>query len=387
MIIRDAVEQLADSPLIDVFRLGFVVPDVIAMWAGEPDVPTPAFICDATAASLAAGETFYTHNRGIPLLRDALAAYHRRVHGAAVGDDRIALTPSGMNAVMLVAQALISPGDHAVVVTPGWPNVNRALRICGAEVAEVAMESGELGWTLDLDAVFAACTPRTRVIYTASPGNPTGWIMEEAQGRALLAFARARGIALLSDEVYHRIVYDRPVAFSFLHIAEPEDAVFIVNSFSKSWAMTGWRLGWLIYPTGCTAAFEKLIQFNTSGCAVFLQRGALEAVENGETFINEFVERCRGGREVVASRLARMQRVRAVPSAGGFYAMFEVAEMRDTLAFCKQAVLEARVGMAPGIAFGRGAERHVRLCTAKSPELLHTAMDRLGTFLDHYTEA
>jgi len=186
MIIRAGVEQLADSPIIDVFRLGFTVPDVIGMWAGEPDVATPAFICDATAASLAAGETFYTQNRGIPALRAALAGYHKRVHGVVVEDDRIALTPSGMNAVMLVAQALISPGDHAVVVTPGWPNVERALQICGAEVTEVPMRSGPEGWTLDLDLLFAACTPRTRVIYTASPGNPTGWIIEKDQGQALL---------------------------------------------------------------------------------------------------------------------------------------------------------------------------------------------------------
>ena len=176
------------------------------------------------------------------------------------------------------------------------------------------------------------------------------------------------------------------MSFSLLDIAAPGDALYVVNSFSKSWAMTGWRLGWLIYPEGQTAAFEKLIQFNTSGCPMFLQRGAQTAVEHGEGFVAEFVERCAVGRDVARERLGRMQRVRAVPAAGSFYAMFEVAGMADTLGFCKRAVQEARIGMAPGVAFGLGAERHVRLCTAKSPDLLHEAMDRLEAFVQSYRE-
>jgi aspartate aminotransferase len=308
MLIRDAIVELQDSPIIDVFRLGFDKPDLIAMWAGEPDVPTPRFIGDAAAKALADGHTFYTQNRGIPQLRSALAAYHQRVHGVTIDDSRIAMAPSGMNAVMLVAQAVIRPGDRAVVVTPSWPNVSRAMQVCGAEITEFAMTAGPDGWILDLDALFAACDARTRIIYTASPGNPTGWIMSEAEARALVEFSRRRGIALLSDEVYHRIVYDRPHALSLLEVSEPEDAIFVVNSFSKSWAMTGWRLGWLIYPAGCTEAFEKLIQFNTSGCATFLQYGATTAVEQGEAFISEFVERSRGPGSPGCSASARCRR-------------------------------------------------------------------------------
>jgi aspartate aminotransferase len=386
-MIRSAIEELSDSPIVEVWRLGFGRDDVIGMFAGEPDVPTPAFICDAASRALAEGHTFYTPNRGLPATRAALAAYHRRVHDVSIDDSRIALTPSGMSAVMLVAQALISPGDTAVAVTPGWPNVSRAFEICGATVTEVAMTAGDDGWTLDLDALFAACDARTRVIYTATPGNPTGWIMEDDQARALLEFTRKRGIALLSDEVYHRIVYDRPSAPSLLQLAEPEDQLYVVNSFSKSWAMTGWRLGWLVFPAGQTASFEKLIQFNTSGCPGFLQYGAVAALEHGENFIASFVDRCRAGRDLVAARLGRMQRIRAVPSAGSFYAMFEVAGMRDTLSFCKRAVDEAKIGMAPGVAFGAGAERHIRLCTAKSTELLDVAMDRLEEFVAHYQDS
>jgi aspartate aminotransferase len=243
-----------------------------------------------------------------------------------------------------------------------------------------------------MDALFAACDERTRVIYLASPGNPTGWMIGRAEAERLLEFARARDIAVLSDEVYHRLVYegpgaDRGVAFSFLDIARPMDPVFVVNSFSKAWVMTGWRLGWIVYTEGHGTSFEKLIQFNSSGAPEFLQYGAIAALRHGEDFVKYFADRCRGGRELVNQRLSRMPRVRNVPSTGGFYAMFDVDGVNDTLGFCKRAVLEAKIGMAPGVAFGRGSERFVRLCYAISDEQLSLAMDRLETFVAGYREA
>ena len=386
-IIRPGIEALADSPILEVFREGVRVPGLIPMWAGEPDVPTPHFICEAASQALFDGRTFYSDNRGTPALRAALIAYYRRLYDVNIPDDRVAFTYSGMNAVMQVAQATVAPGDNAVAITPSWPNIMRAMQINGAAVREVPLLHGNAGWTLPLDDVFAACDARTRIIYVASPGNPTGWMIEREQAEALLAFCRARNIAILSDEVYHRIVYDRPVAFSFLEIARPDDPVFVVNSFSKAWAMTGWRMGWLIYPEGCTDTFEKLIQFNTSGGLEFMQAGGIAALEHGEEFVASFVARCRAGREVVAERLGRMERVRAIPARGAFYAMFEVEGVADTLTFCRRAVHEARLGMAPGTSFGAGAERLVRLCHAKSPELLHEAMDRLERFVESYVEA
>jgi aspartate aminotransferase len=384
--IRQRIDALEDSPILEVFRAGHHKPDLIPMWAGEPDVPTPGFICAAASQALAEGRTFYSYNRGVPALRQALRAYLRRLWGVELPDERIALTLSGMNAVMLVAQATIEPGDNAVAITPSWPNIMRAMQIVGADVREVMLEPGNAGWRLDLDRVFAACDARTRVIYLASPGNPTGWMIGRQEAERLLAFARDRGIAVLSDEVYHRIVYDRPVAFSFLEIARPDDPVFVVNSFSKAWAMTGWRMGWLVYPAGALDAFEKLIQFNTCGGLEFLQAGCIAALEQGEDFVRFFVDRCRAGREVVNARLGAMPRVRNVPSAGAFYAMFEVEGVTDTLRFCLRAVEEAKLGMAPGTAFGRGAERLVRICYAKSRENLSEAMDRLERFVAGYAE-
>ncbi len=380
-VIRPAIEALEDSPIVQIFRLGFDVPDLIAMWAGEPDVPTPHFICAAASDALFAGRTFYSANRGLPELRAALRAYHRRVQGVAIDDDRIAFTFSGMQAVMQVAQAVLTAGDNAVVVTPSWPNVMRACQINGAAIREVALAPTEAGWSLSLPALFAACDERTRLIYVASPGNPTGWMITPDEAGELLGFCRERGIALLSDEVYHRIVYDQPSAFSFLQIARPSDPLFVVNSFSKAWAMTGWRIGWLVYPEGCTQSFEKLIQFNTSGGLEFLQAGAIAALDDGEPFVAEFVARCRTGRDLVARRLAAMERVHVVPAQGSFYSMFRVDGVDDTYEFCRRAVHEARIGLAPGTSFGGGAERFIRLCYAKSPALLDEAMDRLERFI------
>lgn len=385
-VIRQEIEALEDSPIIEVFRTGFGQEGLIAMWAGEPDVPTPAFICDAASKALFAGRTFYSYNRGLPELREALIDYHHRLWGVTLPESRIAFTYSGMNAVMQVAQATVKPGDTAVVITPSWPNVTRALQICGATVRDVPMSTGNDGWVLDLERVFAACDNRTRVIYVASPGNPTGWMIERREAEALLDFARARGIAILSDEVYHRIVYDCAVAFSFLEIARPDDPVFVVNSFSKAWAMTGWRLGWLVYPEGCTQAFEKLIQFNTSGGLEFLQAGAITALREGEDFVRHFVGRCRAGREIVNSRLEHMRRVRNIPNHGSFYAMFGIDGVTDTMQFCKRAVTKAGIGLAPGTAFGAGAEHLVRLCYAKSAENLTEAMNRLERFVEGYAE-
>ncbi|MDR3522485.1 MAG: pyridoxal phosphate-dependent aminotransferase [Acetobacteraceae bacterium] len=384
-LIRPDIEALADSQILEVWRMQFEVDGpVIGMWAGEPDVPTPAFICDAAARAMAEGHTFYAHNRGIAPVREALRGYYRRVCGIELPDSRVSLTSAGMNAVMLVSQMLIRPGDNVVAITPSWPNICRAMQINRAEIREVPLMHGNAGWALDLDAVFEACDEHTRMIYLASPGNPTGFEIERDDAIALLEFARARGIAIMSDEVYHRIVYDRAVSFSFLEIARPDDAVFVIGTFSKSWAMTGWRLGWLVFPEGLAPQLEKLIQFNTSGAPEFLQYGAIAALNDGDAFTAEFVARCAAGREIVNARLDAMPRVHNVPNRGSFYAMFSIEGVSDTLTFCKRAVREARIGMAPGEAFGRGAEGMVRLCYAKSPDMLTEAMDRLERFVATY---
>ena len=375
-LIRPAITQLEDSPIVEVWRMGRNRPDVIGLWAGESDLPTPAFICDAAARALAAGHTFYTDNRGIPALRQALADYYRYAR-----DNDLYLTYVIINPQADRSKSAAQQND--AFLTAGVVDRDEH----GITVRGVPLASNQGGWLLDLEATLAACDARTRLIYYASPGNPTGWIMERAEMERLLEFARARNVAIVADEVYQRLVYDRTVAPSLLEVARPDDPAYVVNSFSKNWAMTGWRLGWIVYPAGQAPIFEKMVQFNTSGGQAFLQEGAVVALRDGEEFVRGFVARCRAGWQQIGDGLRRMPRVRLVPNSASFYVMFSIDGVSDTLQFCKRAVEQAGVGLAPGMAFGGGADRHIRLCYARSPEQLDMALARLAPFIADYAEA
>ncbi|MBL8675517.1 MAG: pyridoxal phosphate-dependent aminotransferase, partial [Rhodospirillales bacterium] len=319
------VAGLPTSKIGDVAALGRGDPDVIPLWFGEGDLQTPDFICEAASKAMHAGETFYTWQRGIPELREALATYTSRLYGVDCRADRITVTGSGMQAIMMSCQALIDPGDNIVVVSPVWPNITSALSIMRgvAKPVELRRRDG-INWSLDLEEVFAAVDERTRAIFINSPGNPTGWTMPSAQQKALLEFARARGVWIMADEVYARIVYNAPHAPSFLEHAGPDDPVIVLQSFSKPWAMTGWRLGWITSPHVLGEEIAKLIQFNLSGSPAFLQKGALAAVEHGEEFLKTMVDRCRAGGDLVFQRLSALPRVKVARPEAAFYAFFSV---------------------------------------------------------------
>jgi aspartate/methionine/tyrosine aminotransferase len=380
--VRPEIKTLPDSGIVEVWKMGFTVPDVIGLWVGEGDLPTTRFICDAAAKSLNAGETYYTYKGGIPELRQGLSAYYKRHWKVDVSDERIIVTSSGMNAMVLIVQTLCGAGDNAVCISPSWPNIFAAIQVMGAEPRQVALTGDDKGWHLDIEKLFAACDARTKAIYLASPGNPTGWVMPEDQRRALLDFARKKRIAIIADEVYGRLIYDgRTVAPSFLEIAEPDDPLFVVNSFSKTWAMTGWRVGWIVAPQAITHKLEMLIEYNTSGGQIFTQRACVAALEQGEDWVKWMIERCRQSRDVVINRVAQMNRVQVIPADAAFYLMLRVEDMGDATDFCKRLVVDGRVGLAPGTAFGAGGEQYVRLCYAQSPERIGLAMDRLAKFL------
>ncbi len=380
--IRPAIEALPPSKIGEVAAVGFGDPSVLPLWFGEGDLPTPSFICEAAVEALRKGDTFYTFKRGIPPLREAIAQYLTRLHAKPVAADRIVVTSAGMGAIMLAAQTLVEPGDNVVIVTPVWPNINAAVEALGGEAREVALEPTPAGgWRLDLERVIAACDAHTRAIFVNSPSNPTGWMMDRAEAAALLAFTRRRGIWLMSDEVYERIVYDRPVAASILDIAEPEDRVMVINSFSKSWAMTGWRMGWMVTSEAIHPVLDKLIEINTSGAPTFLQPAAVTAIREGEPFVKSMIERCRVGRDLVIQGLARFPRIRVTAPAGAFYAFFRVDGMSDSLTFAKEIVRRCKVGLAPGAAFGPAGEGYLRLCFASAPERLSEALERLHPML------
>jgi aspartate/methionine/tyrosine aminotransferase len=358
-------------------------PDVIPLWFGESDIATPAFIRDAAKLALDSGKTFYSYTRGHTPLRHALHGYHQRLYGIDLDPDRITSPGSTMLTVMIAAQCMVRAGDEVVLIGPYWPNIQTVVEVTGGRPVPVRLTEAQGGWHLDLDAVAAAVTPRTRAIYVNSPSNPTGWIMSGDEARGLLTLCRRHGIGLISDEVYHRNVYDDPgPAPSLLQHAEPEEPVFVLNGFSKGWAMTGWRLGWMITPSGMAEQMAVLAEVNNTGSTAFAQYGGVAALEQGEEFLHGFVTRCRRNRDLVASILGAHPRVRMSPPQGAFYAFPRIEGMTDSLAFCRRVLAEAKVGIAPGYTFGPGNDGHFRLCFARKPEELEIACERIIKVID-----
>jgi aspartate/methionine/tyrosine aminotransferase len=379
--LRAAIARLPSSKIREIAHAGMGRDDIIPLWFGEPDTPTPEFICDAAARALAAGDTFYQPNPGIHELRAALAGYMNDLYGTRLLTDNVIVSASAMNALMLVMQALVDPDDVVVTTTPSWPNLPALPQILSGRVQSVPLTPGNRGWRLDLDRLLDACDPRTRVIFLNSPNNPTGWMMSAEQQKDVLAFARRRGIWIVSDEVYARIVYDRPHAPSFLEQAEPEDRVIVVNSFSKTWSMTGWRLGWITAPAALAPCFEMLTEYNIAGPPGFVQRAGIVAVQRGEPFVAEIVARYRAARDLVTERVAAIPRLSLPRPEAAFYAFIRVGGMSDSVAFAKDLLMRTGVGLAPGAAFGESGDDYLRLCFAATLPMLERAFDRVEHFM------
>ena len=370
--------DLGETGIAEVAMSVFGDPDIVPLWFGEGDLVTPDFVRNAAAKGLQAGETFYTWQRGIPELRAALSAYTERLYGIKCPVDRISVTTGGMQAILLSCQLLLDPGDNIVIVSPIWPNITSAARLVRGEPKYVALDRQRDGsFKLDVQKVFDAVDSRTRAIFVNSPGNPTGWTMTSDEQRAILDFARKRGIWVMADEVYARLIYTRPVAPSFLEQAGPDDPLIVLNSFSKPWAMTGWRIGWLTHPPALGEQIAKLVQINTSGVPAFLQRGAIAALHKGDAFIEQMVERCRAGRELVFQRLSAQPRVSIARPEAAFYNFFSVEGVTDTMSFCKKLAKEYKVGLAPGEAFAAGGQGNIRLCFASGADVLSRGLDRI----------
>ena len=377
---RQAIAQLPGSKIREVANAGLGRSDVLPFWFGESDEPTPAFIREAAVRSITDGETFYAHNLGLPELREALSGYIGALH-KPVRAERIAVTSSGVNALMLAMQALAGPGDEVVAVVPVWPNLTSQPIILGASVKRVSLKVQGGAWQLDLPALLGAVTPKTNVLLVNAPNNPTGWTLSRAEQEAILAHCRRTGTWIVADEVYER-VYFKPGAVcapSFLDIAEPDDRLVVAHSFSKSFLMTGWRLGWLVMPSTLTEAIGKLIEFNTSCTPVFVQRAGLAGLAGAADFVPGLVQRLKHCRDTLLPQLAALPGVRVAVPEGGMYAFFRVEGQDDSLAFAKRLVVEAGLGLAPGAAFGDEAEGWLRWCFAsKDPARLTLGAQRLA---------
>ena len=381
---RQALHNLEASKISEVANARLGRDDVLAFWFGESDEVTPDFIRQAAIDSLQRGETFYAHNLGLPELREAVASYTSRLH-PAVDAGRIAITSGGVSALMLAVQAVVNAGDEVVAITPVWPNLTAQPAIMGAQVRCVPLVPVNGEWTLDLDAVRAAVTPTTKLLIVNAPNNPTGWTMSSAEQQALLDHCRSTGTWILADEVYERLYYEptpNGCAPSFLDIAAPDDHLIVAHSFSKSFLMTGWRLGWLVLPPALVDGMGKLIEFNTSCASVFTQRAGIAALTRTDEVTPRVVAHLKHCRDTLVPLLATVPGVRVASAKGGMYAFFQLDGASDSLDTAKRLVTEAGLGLAPGNAFAPEAQGWLRWCFAsKDPQRLVQGVDRLKSWL------
>jgi aspartate/methionine/tyrosine aminotransferase len=389
--VRAEARAAPPSGIVEVFHYGRDREGIIPLWVGEGDLATPAFIHEAATRSFAAGETFYTNQRGLPELRDAIARYLSQLYSpnsplnGLYAPERFSVTIGGMHALQIALRLVAGADDDVIVVTPAWPNFRGALTVSGATVTEVPLlfsGAGAAGqWRLDLDRLIAGVTPRTRAIIVNSPGNPTGWTASREELVAILGIARRRGLWIIADEIYGRFFYNGARAPSFRDLIDEGDRLIFVQTFSKNWAMTGWRIGWIEAPPPLGPIIENLVQYSTSGVPVPMQRAAIAALEHGEDFILTQVLRAKQNRDLLCDALGQTQHARFAEPAGAFYLFCSVETKLDTRALAFRLVDEARVGVAPGTAFGSGGERFIRLCFARRREDMIEAARRLSDWL------
>ena len=385
---RSTIENLQESRIREVANAGMGRADVLPFWFGESDEVTPDFIRRAAIESLQRGETFYSHNLGLTELRDAIAAYMGTLHGP-IAIDRLAVTSGGVNGLMLAIQALVDAGDEVVAVTPVWPNLTAQPAIMGAKVRCVSLKPVNGAWTLDLDVLLAAITAHTKLLIVNSPNNPSGWTLTRAEQERIVAHCRRTGTWILADEVYERLYYEptaKACAPSFLDVSEHYDRLVVVHSFSKSFLMTGWRLGWMVMPPSMTHHVGKLLEFNTSCAPVFVQRAAIVALQRTLDVTPRVVAHLKLCRDTLVPLLQALPEVQVAAASGGMYAFFKLAGHGDSLATAKRLVLEAGLGLAPGAAFDPDPAAQsagwLRWCFAsRDPQRLVQGADRLRGWL------
>ncbi len=379
--LRAEARLAPESGIVEVANYGRGREGLIPLWAGEGDLPTPSFISDAATHSLAAGETFYTWQRGIPDLRQALARYHERHFGRHFAPEEFMVTGGGMQAIQLALQATAGTGDEVIYLTPAWPNFPGAAGIAGAKPVAVRLDQSGNGWVCDVGKIEAAVTPRTKAIFLNSPSNPTGWTADLETLKGILDLARRHGLWIIADEIYTLFYYGGDRAPSFMDIMEEEDRILFVNTFSKNWAMTGWRIGWLRVHPSLQQTFENLIQYSTSGVAQFMQRGAIAALEHGDEFLKSQIDRARQARDIVCGILGDTGRARISAPQGAFYLFFSVDGISDSRSAAFEIIDKANVGLAPGTAFGEGGEAFFRLCFHRRLDQLEEAATRLAQWM------
>ena len=378
--------QVPQSRIRELADMAMKMEGVLRLYFGESNIPTPDYIKRAASKALEEGYTFYTENAGLPGLRQDLAHYYHRVQGVELDPrSEIVVTGSGVQALNVGIRCVLDPGDEALVLTPAWPNASANIKMDNATLVEIPLLLRGDRYTIDFDALEAAVTPRTRLLVYTSPSNPLGWVATETEQEELLEFARRHDLWLLADEVYDRLYYRTPelgvAAPSILRKANREDAVIVAQSFSKTYCMTGWRIGWLVGRRDIGEKATQLNEYIISHAASFVQRAAQTALVHGEEELKRMLVRLKGNRDFCLGALRQMPGVTVPSPDGAFYLFPKIDGLQDSFSFCRKLLEEARVGLAPGVAFGAGGEGSVRICYAADREILEQAMERLARFL------
>jgi len=383
--LSSSAQAVPHSRIRELAEIAMGMDGVLKLYFGESNVPTPEYIKRAAQKAMADGFTFYTENAGLPSTREALARHYDERHGVKLDPMRdIVITASGVQALNVSIRCVLDPGDEAILLTPAWPNASAMAAMCNATPVEIAHPLIGDRYTIDFDALEAAVTPKTRLLVYTSPSNPLGWVATDEEQQELLDFARRHGLWLLADEVYERLYYEggrigEPVP-SILKKAARDDALIVTQSFSKSYCMTGWRLGWIVSRNDLVARAAQLNEFIVSHAPSFTQKAGETALLWGEKTLIEMVARLKENRDYCVAELNKMPGVAVPRPEGAFYLFPKIAGCTDSFALCKRILTECQVGLAPGVAFGAGGEGSIRICYASEMPILEDAMRRLGAF-------
>ncbi|MBD9373939.1 pyridoxal phosphate-dependent aminotransferase [Rhizobium sp. ARZ01] len=373
--------QAPESGIVELVNYARGREGLIPLWVGEGDLSTPSFISDAAMEALRAGETFYTWQRGIPELRQALSRYYDRHFGRSLSPEHFYVVGSGMQAIQLALQALASAGDEMVYLSPSWPNFAAAAEIAGIRPLAVPLDFTGGRWQLDIARLEAGITPRTKAMFINSPSNPTGWTATHDDLRAILAIARKRGLWIMADEIYALYHYAGGRAPSFLDVMEEGDRIVFVNSFSKNWSMTGWRVGWIVAPPAMGQVIENLVQYSTSGVAQFMQKGAIAALDHGDDLVRSNIEKATRSRDLLCDALIATNRVATLKPDGAIYTFLKIDGVDDVRKAALDIVDKTGVGLAPGTAFGEGGSLFMRACFLRDSGQVAEAAERLSRYI------
>jgi aspartate/methionine/tyrosine aminotransferase len=381
-----SARKVPQSRIRELAEAAMKIEGVLKLYFGESSIPTPEYIQRAAVKALGEGYTFYTENAGLPGLRQDLADYYQRLHGVELDPrSEIVVTASGVQALHVGIRCALNPGDEALVLTPAWPNASAIIQMDNAVPVEIPHPFRSGRYLIDFAALQAAVTPRTRLLVYTSPSNPLGWVITEGEQAQLLEFARRHDLWILADEVYERLYYRSPElgvpAPSILRQATRNDAVMVAQSFSKSYCMTGWRVGWLVARSDVGQKAAQLNEFIISHATSFIQRAAQTALAHGEDELRKMLVRLKENRDFCLAALREMPGVTVPFPDGAFYLFPKIKGLTDSFDFCWRLLHETKVGMAPGVAFGSGGEGSVRICYAAERAILEPAMERLAQFL------